>query len=103
MPAQPCRITFAWHVDQAGYIAPEWIAPDEHRHFLTFLQVQDSGRHIAQLRCTDLEKLVPRKGFQDMNQCFAVMAVRRKTGFVDNLAYLAANNRDRLNLLGVDG
>ena len=65
--------------------------------------MQNAGRHVSQFRSVDLEKLVPGQGLQNMGQRLAVVPVRRKTGFINDLAHFAPDHRDRLYLLGVDG
>ena len=103
LAAQARRIAVARHIDKTGNIAPEGVAAHEHRYLLALLKVKDAGRHRAQFVLADLKQLVARQGFQNVDERFAVMAVRRKSGTVDKPPNLAPDHGNRLDLLVVYG
>ena len=61
---------------------------------MTLLQIQDAGGNIEQIVLTDLEQLVSRIGLQNIDEGFAVVAVRGVSGAVDDIANTATQQRN---------
>ena len=82
--AQLRVVALARNIDEAGDKAFEPIAADEQSDALPVLQIENADGGVEQLVFAGLEQLVAREGLEDVQQCPAVMARRRKSGAFDD-------------------
>src|SRR3954453_8726627 len=96
-------VLIAWDEDVAGDEAFEDVLAREERDAMAFLQQEDAARDIKELRVGDLEKLVTRKGREDGDECFSVVAVRIEAGALDGARRFEAQHRDFAHAAAVRG
>src|SRR3954449_1511254 len=68
-------VLIARHEDVAGDEALEDVLTREESDAMAFLQQEDAARDVEELGVGDLEKLVARKGLEDVDKRLAVVAV----------------------------
>ena len=98
-------VAVARHVHQAGVEAVIGIAPREQAYRAPLVQVDDTAGDPDQILEARLEKLVPRIGFQHVEDGFAVMTVRVDAEVLDDAIDLAPQQRDvaRTEVIGGGG
>ncbi len=81
------------------------ITAHEQGNPLAFLQMQDAHADMIQIIKFDLEKLVAREGFKDIDQCLGIVAGRREAGTLDGFGKLHAQKRNeaRAEVIGNRG
>ena len=92
--AQERVVAVARHVDQARDVASERIAVHEQGDVRPLLQAQHAHRRRQQVVLRHAEQLVARQRLEDVQQRLAVMAGGRQARPDDDVAHLAAQQRD---------
>ena len=87
-------VLLARHENQAGIEAPKRVAAQQQPHARPLLQTEDAGDDADQIRHAGLEQLVARKGFEDVLQRLAVVAVGREREVLHHLRHLVAHQRN---------
>ncbi len=96
-------VFFARHVDQAGIESAERIAPQQHADARALLQAEYSRDDAVQLGDARLEQFVARKGFENVLQRLAVMAVRSQCEVRHHLRHLVTQHGDLARIAAVGG
>src|SRR3954453_11254953 len=96
-------VLIARHEDVAGDEAFEDVLAREERDTMAFLQQQDAARDVEELRVRDLEKLVARKGLEDVDERFSVVTVRIEAGALDGARRFQAQHGDFAHAAAVRG
>src|SRR5215217_5633090 len=73
-------IAVARNIDEDRYEAVELVAAGKHADARTLLEREDGHREVEKRVFVDLEKLVARKEFKDVDQSLAGVAVRIEAG-----------------------
>ena len=96
-------VLIARHEDVAGDEALEDVLAREERDAVAFLQQEDAARDVVELRVGDLEKLVARKGLEDVDERLSVVAVRIEAGAFQGARRFEAQHGDFAHAAAVRG
>ena len=90
------------HVNQTREQLTEAVFTDKQTYFAALADIHDGNRSFCQLVQTDLEQVIARIHFQNLNQLLAVVAVWIKTRRLQNRLNLLTQNRHIARCFVVD-
>ena len=85
----PSVVALARNVDEDRDETVETVAPRQHAHARTLVELQDGQREVIEQVFVDLKQLVARIGLQHVDQRLAGMARRIEAGAADDVVGLA--------------